>query len=92
MEWGYYDICVNEKIAFSGNGQDQSGIAPDQCKYQPMTTARVSGTPEGHGYVCRTVASAPLLCGTVEIENVIHKLYSTLDHHNESERHVNHRV
>ena len=59
-------------------------------QYQPMTTARVSGTPEGHGYVCGTVASAPLLRGTVEIENVIHKLYSRLDHHNESERHVNH--
>ena len=55
-----------------------------------MTIARVSGTPEGHGYVCRTVASAPLLCGTVEIENVIHKMYSRLDHHDESERHVNH--
>ena len=55
-----------------------------------MTIASVSGIPEGHGYVCRTVASAPLLCGTVEIENVIHKLYSRLDHHDESERHVNH--
>ena len=49
LEWGYYDICVNEKIAFCGNGQDQSGITPDQCKYQPIMTARVSGTPEGHG-------------------------------------------
>ena len=46
MEWGYYDICVDENIAFCGSGQDQSRIAPDLCKYQPMTTARVSGTPE----------------------------------------------
>ena len=44
-----------------------------------MTTARVSGTPEGHGYVCGTVASAPLLRGTVETDNVIHKLYPTLN-------------
>ena len=79
MKWGYYDICVNEKLAISGSGQDQSGITPDQCKYQPMTTARVSGTPEGHGYVCGTVASAPLLRGTVETDNVIHKLYPTLN-------------
>ena len=55
-----------------------------------MTIARVSGTPEGHGYVCGTVASAPLQRGTVEIDNVIHKLYSTLEHPDESERHVNH--
>ena len=53
--------------------QDQLSIAPDQCKYQPVTSARVSGTPEGHGYVCGTVASAPLLRGTVETDNVIHK-------------------
>ena len=55
-----------------------------------MTIARVSGTQEGHGYVCGTVASAPLLCGTVEIDDAIHKLYSALEHHDESERHVNH--
>ena len=79
MKWGYYDICVNEKLAISGSGQDQSRITPDQCKYQPMTTARVSGTPEGHGYVCGTVASAPLLRGTVETDNLIHKLYPTLN-------------
>ena len=65
--------------ACCSSGQDQSRITPDQCKYQPMTTARVSGTPEGHGYVCGTVASAPLLCGTVETDNVIHKLYPTLN-------------
>ena len=51
---------------------------------------RVSGTPEGHGQVCGTLASAPLLRGTVEIDNVIHKLYSALEHHDKSERHVNH--
>ena len=62
-----------------GSRQDQSSIAPDQCKYQPMMSARVSGTPEGHGYLCRTVASAPLLRGTVETDNVIHKLYPTLN-------------
>ena len=56
---------------------------------QTMTTARVSDTPEGHGYVCGTVASAPLLRGTVEIDNVMHKLYSALEHHDDSERRVN---
>ena len=55
-----------------------------------MTIARVSGTPEGLGYVCGTVVSALLLRGTVPIDNVIHKLYSTIEHHDESERHVNH--
>ena len=44
-----------------------------------MTTAGVTGTPEGHGYVCGTVASSPLLRGTVETDNVIHKLYPTLN-------------
>ena len=44
-----------------------------------MTTAGVSGTPEGHVYVCRTVASVPLLRGTVKTDNVIHKLNPALN-------------
>ena len=55
-----------------------------QC--QTMTIVRVSSTPEGHGYVCGTVGYAPLLCGTVEIDDAIHKLYSALEHHDDSER------
>ena len=58
-----------------------------QCQTMPI--ARVSGTPEDHGYVCGTVASAPLLSGTVEIDDAIHKLYSALEHHVDSERRVN---
>ena len=54
-----------------------------------MTTARVSGTLEGHGYVCGTVASAPLLRGTVETDNMIHNVIN-VKYHDNAERHVNH--
>ena len=75
-------FCKNSSSVFSlafcgSRGSSKDCTWPMQC--QTTTIARVSGTPEGHGYVCGTVASAPFLRGTVETDNVIHKLYPTLN-------------
>ena len=91
IDLNLFDLFINK---IHRDIQNAAGVVKAIVEYyeapkkQQIMTARVSGTPEGHGYVCGTVAS------TVYVQQWNRQRDSQVipevKYHYNTERHVNH--